>query len=141
MNLSNIFLLFPQIQSANNVTISEMQNKIKLVWYLHVFKTINRIIYPLWARGRIRPPFPCISYEVTKMVTGIFLPGKFPRKVLPRLFSPRNIPLMESMHGNNVVWLCEKYAADANLFRLKSSILTRAKRATNRNNVATEKRS
>ena len=28
----------------------------------------------------------------------------------------------------------------ANLFRLESSILTRAKRATNRNNVATEKR-
>ena len=28
-----------------------------------------------------------------------------------------------------------------NLFRLESSILTRAKRATNRNNVATEKRS
>ena len=39
------------------------------------------------------------------------------------------------MHGNNVVWLCSKYAVDANLFRLESSIKTRAKRATNRNNV------
>ena len=44
------------------------------------------------------------------------------------------------MHGNNVFWLCAKYAVDANLFRLESSILTRAQRATNRNNVATEKR-
>ena len=34
-----------------------------------------------------------------------------------------------------------KYAVNANLFRLESSILMRAKRATNRNNVATEKRS
>ena len=33
-----------------------------------------------------------------------------------------------------------KYAVDENLFRLESSILTRAKPATNRNNVATEKR-
>ena len=33
-----------------------------------------------------------------------------------------------------------KYAVDASLFRLESSILTRVKRATNRNNVATEKR-
>ena len=52
-----------------------------------------------------------------------------------RLFPPRNIPSMKSMHGNNVVWLCAKYAVDANLFRLESSILTRAKRATNRNNI------
>ena len=33
-----------------------------------------------------------------------------------------------------------KYDVDTNLFRLESSILTRAKRATNWNNVATEKR-
>ena len=33
-----------------------------------------------------------------------------------------------------------KYAGDANLFPLESWILTRAKRATNRNNVDTEKR-
>ena len=33
-----------------------------------------------------------------------------------------------------------KYAVDTNLFQLESSILTRVKRATNRNNVATEKR-
>ena len=39
------------------------------------------------------------------------------------------------MHGNNVVWLCAIYAVDANLFRLESLILTRVKRATNRNNV------
>ena len=49
-----------------------------------------------------------------------------------RLFPPRNIPIMKSMHGKNVVWLCAKYAVDANLFRLESSILTRA---INRNNV------
>ena len=36
-------------------------------------------------------------------------------------------------------WLA-KYAVDANLFRVQSSILTRTKRATNRNNVTTEKR-
>ena len=41
-------------------------------------------------------------------------------------------PPMKSMHGNNVVWLCAKYAVDANLFRLESSILMRA---TNRDNV------
>ena len=33
-----------------------------------------------------------------------------------------------------------EYAVDANLFRLESSMLTRAKRATNRNNIATENR-
>ena len=42
------------------------------------------------------------------------------------------------MHGNNVVCLCSKYAVDANLFRLESSILTRAKRATNQNNLEGE---
>ena len=66
------------------------------------------------------------------------LPENCPRKVPPRLFPPRNIPPMKSMHGNNVVWLCTKYAVDANLFRLESSILTRVKRATNRNNVVRE---
>ena len=64
-----------------------------------------------------------------------------PRKVSPWLFPPWNIPPMKSMHGNNVVRLCAKYAVDANLFRLESSILPRVKRATNLNNVATEKRS
>ena len=44
------------------------------------------------------------------------------------IFPPRKVPGFA------------KYAVDANLFRLESSILTRAKRATNRNNVATEKR-
>ena len=34
------------------------------------------------------------------------------RKILPRLFPPRNIPPMKSMHGNNVVWLSAKYAVD-----------------------------
>ena len=48
------------------------------------------------------------------VVTGIFPPGKVPGFA--------------------------KYAVDANLFRLESSILTQAKRATSRNNVATEKR-
>ena len=62
-----------------------------------------------------------------------------PRKNSPRKVPSRNIPPMKSMHGN-VVWLCAKYAADANMFRLESSILTRTKRATNQNNVATEKR-
>ena len=67
------------------------------------------------------------------LVTGIFPPGKF----LPE-HSPQNIPPMKKMHENNVVWLCAKYAADVNLFRLESSILTRVKRATNRNNVGGE---
>ena len=66
------------------------------------------------------------------------LPENSPRKVPPQLFPFRNIPSMKSMHGNNVVWLCAKYAVDANLFRLESSIWTRAKRATNRNNVGGE---
>ena len=44
------------------------------------------------------------------------------------IFPPRKVPGFA------------KYAVDANLFRLESSILTRAKRAANRNNVATEKR-
>ena len=38
------------------------------------------------------------------------------------------------MHGNNVVLLCAKYAVDANLFRLESPMLTRAKRTTSLNN-------
>ena len=42
---------------------------------------------------------------------------------------------MKNIHGNNVVWLCAKYAVEAILFRLESSILMQAKRATNRNNV------
>ena len=58
-------------------------------------------------------------------------PENSPRKVPPRLFPP-----MKIMRGNNVVWLCAKYAIDVNLFRLESSILTRA---TNRNNAATER--
>ena len=29
-----------------------------------------------------------------------------------RNIPPRNIPPMKSMHGNNVVWLCAKYAVD-----------------------------
>ena len=29
---------------------------------------------------------------------------------------------MISMYGNNVVWLCAKYAVDANLFRLECPI-------------------
>ena len=58
-----------------------------------------------------------------KISPGRFHPGGFP---------PRNIPPMRSMHGNNVVWLCAKYAVDACLFRLESLILTRA---TNLKNV------
>ena len=67
-----------------------------------------------------------------KMVTGIFLPGKFPPEGSTPAVSPRKIPSQRS--------LVAKYALDANLFPLESSILTRSKRATNRNNVATEKR-
>ena len=86
------------------------------------------------------------KYGASKHICGwsctikIRWPEYSPRKILPRLFPPRNIPTMKSMHGNNVVWLYAKYAVDANLFRFESLILTRAKRATNRNNVATEKR-
>ena len=71
-------------------------------------------------------------------VTGIFPPGKFSTEGSTPVVSPRNIPPMKSMHGNNVVWLCAKYAIDANLFRLESSILTRARRVANRNNVGGE---
>ena len=46
-----------------------------------------------------------------------------------------NTVTMKNMHGNNVVWLYTKYAVEPNLFRLESSIITRAKRATNRNNA------
>ena len=74
-----------------------------------------------------------------------FLPDNFPPDNSPSPvtsppghFPPGPFPLMKSMHGNNVVWLCAKYAVDANLFRLESSILTRAKRLTNRNNVGGE---
>ena len=49
-----------------------------------------------------------------KSVTGIFPPP------------PRKVPGFA------------KYAVDAKLFRLESTILLRAKRATNRNNIATE---
>ena len=63
-----------------------------------------------------------------------YSPPEGSTRVVPR----RNIPPMKSMHENNVVWLCAKYAVDANLFRLESSILTRAKRLTNRNNVGGE---
>ena len=62
-------------------------------------------------------------HKTYTVVTGIF---------------PRKVPPMKSMHGNNVVWLCPKYAVDVNLFPLKSPILTRAKRATSRNNVRGE---
>ena len=58
--------------------------------------------------------------EAYQSVTRIFPP---PGKFLPEGFR-----------------LCEIFAVDANLFRLGFSILTRAQRAINRNNVATEKR-
>ena len=58
------------------------------------------------------------------LMTGLYLPEKFPLEGSTSVVSPRNIPPMKSMHGNNVVWLCAKYAVDANLFRLESSILT-----------------
>ena len=62
-----------------------------------------------------------------------------PSLAIPSLtIPPRTIPPIKIIHGNNVVWLCTKYAVDANLFQLESSILTRAKRATNRNNVGGE---
>ena len=61
-----------------------------------------------------------------------------PRKIPPGRFHPGCFHPMKSMHGNNVVWLCAKYAVAANLFRLESSIITRVKRATNRNNLGGE---
>ena len=66
--------------------------------------------------------------SLSSTVTGHFTPGQFPLALSP----------MKSIQGNNVVWLCTKYAIDANLFRLESPILTRAKRAINRNNVGGE---
>ena len=59
-------------------------------------------------------------------VTGTFPPGSFHPCAPPRIFSPRKFP----PHA--------KYTIDANLFRLESPILTRAKRATNRNKVRGE---
>ena len=67
-------------------------------------------------------------------VTVIFPPSEDSRPVVS---FPEHYPV-KSMHGNNVVWLCAKYAVDVNLFRLESSILTRAKQPTNRNNVRGE---
>ena len=56
-------------------------------------------------------------------VLGPFSPGSFHPCVPPPVFYLRKfLPHV-------------KYAVDANLFRLESPILTRAKRATNRNNV------
>ena len=49
-------------------------------------------------------------------------------------------PLVTRIFPHRKVPGFAKYAIDANLFRLESSILTRAKLATNRNNVATENR-
>ena len=68
-------------------------------------------------------------------MTGIFSPEKFSPEGSTLVVTPRNIPPMKSMYGKYVVWLCTKYAIDASLFRLESSILTRAKRSTNRNYV------
>ena len=71
-------------------------------------------------------------------MTGIFPPGKFPLESSTPVVSPPEHSPMKSMHGNNVVWLCAKYAVNANLYRLESSILTLVKWATNRNNVGGE---
>ena len=30
---------------------------------------VNTIMFPLWVGGRIRPPFPYVSYEATKSVS------------------------------------------------------------------------
>ena len=57
------------------------------------------------------------------MKTGTFPPRSFHSCVPPQFFLPRKFP----PHA--------KYTVDANLFRLESPIITRAKRATNRNNV------
>ena len=51
-----------------------------------------------------------------------------------------NIPSPPSENSPRKVPSCAKYAVDMNLFRLESSTLTRAKWATSRNNVATDKR-
>ena len=70
-----------------------------------------------------------------KSAPGIFPPGKFAPEVSTPVVSPPEHSPLKSMHGNNIVWLCTKYAVDANLFPLESSILTRAKRVTSRNNI------
>ena len=60
-----------------------------------------------------------------------------PRKFPPLKFPPLEVSTPGSFHPP--VFLPHvKYAVDTNLFRLESSILTRAKRATNRNNVGGE---
>ena len=72
---------------------------------------------------------------IVNMVTGILPPGKFPPEgsTIPVVSHPNIPPPTKPGFA--------KYAVDANLFPLESSILTRVKRATNQNNVATEKRS
>ena len=78
-------------------------------------------------------------HDIGQAATGIFHPRKIPSgRFHPGCFPSGTFPPMKSIHGNNVVWFCAKYAVDANLSRLESSILTRAKRATNRSNVGGE---
>ena len=60
-----------------------------------------------------------------------------PRKIPPGRFHPGCFP---PEHSPPTKLGFAKYAADANLFLLESSILTRAKRATNRNNAATNRK-
>ena len=62
------------------------------------------------------------------VTTGVYPPENSPRKVPPRLFPPETFPPTKPGFA--------KYAVDENLFLLESSILTRAKRATNRNTAA-----
>ena len=65
-------------------------------------------------------------------MTGKLPPENSPRMVPPRLFPPGIFPPTKPAFA--------KYAVDANLFPLVSSILTRVKRATNRNNAATNRK-
>ena len=58
-----------------------------------------------------------------------------PRKIPPGRLYPGRLPPEHSPPSKPGF---AKYAVDANLFQLESSILTRAKRATDRNNVGGE---
>ena len=58
-----------------------------------------------------------------------------PRRIPPGRFHPGCFPPENSTPTKPGF---AKYAVDSNLFPLESSILTRAKRATNRNNAATD---
>ena len=98
---------------------------------------INQINLPIL---KLLPPKPNNQrFEVQ------VLNGNWGMQLVTGIFPSRKIPLGRfhpgTFHCPPTKPSFAKYTVDANLFPLVSSILTRAKRAINRNNAATEKRS